>query len=307
MTSQSRVTRVLSCILIVSSTLIATSASGFTGTVDAASANTYTCHFFHVSVVIPKGWASEPSFSSQNTICTDLQSYTSAEYRDPRNNATFVLNNEEGINAVSPRAAIAADAGNFGLVTTPSTFQSIRGNNGSILTAAVRTATSLTSTASSWYFGAVCQKHYCVTFISFTALGAPKSVSNTLRATLLSLRFLPGASTAFGSAPKARAVPTPQSQASFSVSADVSPSSMPYNAYPTLTATTSAGATCSASVVYSTGRSPVSFDGSAQIAPASGSVSWSWHEETKGSGGTATVDCTLGGRTAEAQASFIVN
>jgi hypothetical protein len=97
----------------------------------------------------------------------------------------------------------------------------------------------------------------------------------------------------------------PQSTA-FTVRAVVTPNSMPYNAYPTLTAYTSPGASCTASVVYSTGRSPVSFNGYTQTVGGSGSVSWSWHEETKGSGGVGTVACTLGSRNAKAGASFSV-
>lgn len=101
--------------------------------------------------------------------------------------------------------------------------------------------------------------------------------------------------------------PTPLPQpATFTVRAAVTPSTMSYNAYPTLTAYTSPGASCTASVVYSTGRAPVSFNGVPRTVPSGGSVSWSWHEETKGDGGVGTVTCTLNGRTATAQASFAV-
>lgn len=92
----------------------------------------------------------------------------------------------------------------------------------------------------------------------------------------------------------------------FTLHAYVSPSSMPYNAYPTLYAQTVPGATCTASVVYSTGRAPRSFDGSARTASGNGVASWNWHEETRGSGGTATVQCTYRGRSKTAQASFSV-
>jgi hypothetical protein len=93
---------------------------------------------------------------------------------------------------------------------------------------------------------------------------------------------------------------------SFAVTARVSPNPMPYDSEATLTATTTAGASCTARVVYSTGSVPASFHGTAEIVPASGSVRWSWHEETKGSGGTATVTCTLGGKCASATATFSV-
>jgi hypothetical protein len=60
-------------------------------------------------------------------------------------------------------------------------------------------------------------------------------------------------------------------------------------------------------VVYSTGRLPVSFDCSAQTADSSGTVSWSWHEEKIGSGGTADVSCSLNGQTQTTEATFSVS
>ena len=114
-----------------------------------------------------------------------------------------------------------------------------------------------------------------------------------------SVRVLPSAK------PKI-AAPSPAPAAAFTVRAVVTPDSMPYDAHPTLTAYTSAGASCTAGVVYSTGRTPVSFHGYPESVSAGGSVSWGWHEETKGTGGTATVDCTFGSRSAEAQADFAV-
>lgn len=98
----------------------------------------------------------------------------------------------------------------------------------------------------------------------------------------------------------------PVAAPAFTVTAWVTPSSMSYNAYPTLYVKSTPGASCSASVTYSTGRSPVSFDGSPQTLPANGTASWSWHEETVGSGGTATVDCTYHGQDHTADASFTV-
>ncbi len=90
----------------------------------------------------------------------------------------------------------------------------------------------------------------------------------------------------------------------FTLSAYVSPASMPYNAYPTLYARTVPGAGCTASVVYSTGRQPRSFDGSTRMAGGNGLVSWPWHEETTGSGGTASVQCTYRGQSKTVLASF---
>jgi len=51
-------------------------------------------------------------------------------------------------------------------------------------------------------------------------------------------------------------------------------------------------------------RSPISFDGSAKTVGSSGIVSWSWPMESKGSGGTATVTCSLHGQIKSATASF---
>ncbi len=80
----------------------------------------------------------------------------------------------------------------------------------------------------------------------------------------------------------------------------------PAAAEPTLEATTTPGATWTASVVYSAGRSPVSFPNVAEVADANGHVSWSWHEETTGHGGTADVTCSLNGQSMSASASFTV-
>jgi hypothetical protein len=90
----------------------------------------------------------------------------------------------------------------------------------------------------------------------------------------------------------------------FSVSADVSPNPVSYGQYATLYAKSVQGAVCTASVLYSTGRPPRSFSGSPQTAGASGTVSWQWHMESKGSGGTAGVTCTYHGVSKGATASF---
>lgn len=101
--------------------------------------------------------------------------------------------------------------------------------------------------------------------------------------------------------------PPAPSGGSLFVQVSVSPNPMPYGAHATVSAKTVRGATCYASVVYSTGHHPVSFDGSARTASSSGIVSWSWHEETKGSGGVATVTCQYQGKAKSAQATFTVN
>jgi hypothetical protein len=106
--------------------------------------------------------------------------------------------------------------------------------------------------------------------------------------------------------PAAQPTPRPSAGGTFGVQAYVVPSTMPYGAYPALYAKTKPGATCSATVVYSTGRSPASFDGSSRSVGSSGTVSWSWHEETSGSGGTARVTCSFRGQTKIATAGFSV-
>jgi hypothetical protein len=88
----------------------------------------------------------------------------------------------------------------------------------------------------------------------------------------------------------------PKPSGNFSVCAYVSPNPVSYGSYPQLVAKSTPGATCTAQVVYSTGRPPRSFDGSAKTVGSSGIVSGSWHRESKRSGGTATVTCSLHGR-----------
>lgn len=128
---------------------------------------------------------------------------------------------------------------------------------------------------------------------------------------LLSLNNAPPtAVTPLAPAPQHKPAPVvrraPATTAAFTIRTWVSPDTMPYNAYPTLYVKSAPGATCAASVMYSTGRSPVSFSGYAQTLPASGTVQWSWHEETKGDGGIATVDCSYRGQQREAVAQFAV-
>jgi hypothetical protein len=122
------------------------------------------------------------------------------------------------------------------------------------------------------------------------------------------LRFATGTgSTAPPPAPPAsKPQPTARVSGSFSVRASVTPDPVSYGSYPTLYAFSSAGAVCTASVVYSTGRAPVSFSGSAQTVGGSGKVGWSWHMESKGSSGTGTVTCALRGQSKSATASFTI-
>jgi hypothetical protein len=107
--------------------------------------------------------------------------------------------------------------------------------------------------------------------------------------------------------PASTPVPTTATGAGFSVRAYVTPNPVPYGAYPTLYARSSVGAVCTASVVYSTGHAPRSFDGSARTVGSSGVAGWSWHMESRGTGGTATVTCSFGGQTKSATASFSIS
>jgi hypothetical protein len=106
--------------------------------------------------------------------------------------------------------------------------------------------------------------------------------------------------------PGSKPQPTVRPSGTFSVRASVSPNPVSYGSYPTLYAYSSSGAVCTASVVYSTGRAPVSFSGAAQTVGSSGKVGWSWHMESKGTGGSGTVTCTLQGQSKSATASFTI-
>jgi hypothetical protein len=106
--------------------------------------------------------------------------------------------------------------------------------------------------------------------------------------------------------PSTKPQTTVRPSGSLSVRASVSPNSVSYGSYPTLYAYSSPGAVCTASVVYSTGRAPVSFSGSAQTVGGSGKVGWSWHMESKGTGGTGTASCTYRGQSKSATASFSI-
>jgi hypothetical protein len=105
---------------------------------------------------------------------------------------------------------------------------------------------------------------------------------------------------------KNQPTPKPSSRGSFAVRAYVLPNPVSYGQNATLYAKSATGASCSASVVYSTGRPPRSFNGSAQTVGSSGTVSWSWHMESRGTGGTATVTCSYHGQSTTARASFAI-
>jgi hypothetical protein len=106
--------------------------------------------------------------------------------------------------------------------------------------------------------------------------------------------------------PVATPNPTLATGVGFSVRAYVTPNPVSNGARPTLYARTALGAICTASVLYSTGHAPRSFDGSAQTVGSSGVVGWTWHVQSSGTGGTATVTCSLGGQTRSAVTTFSI-
>ncbi len=91
-----------------------------------------------------------------------------------------------------------------------------------------------------------------------------------------------------------------------SVQVVVTPAVMPYDAYPILIVRTVPGTRCAAGVTYSTGYTPVSFNGYAQTTGADGVVRWGWHEMTKGESGTADVTCTVNGTPVRGTTTFTV-
>jgi hypothetical protein len=97
--------------------------------------------------------------------------------------------------------------------------------------------------------------------------------------------------------------------AGWSVRVGVTPNPMPYGAVATIQVRTHAGASCSPRVMYANGKVPTSLRAAAGVAvsvPARGVLNWSWHEETKSSGGTAIVSCRYGSVTRTGSASFVV-
>lgn len=86
----------------------------------------------------------------------------------------------------------------------------------------------------------------------------------------------------------------------------VVPGRIPVGARATLFARTAPGATCQARVTLTSGRTPASFDGHALVVPPGGQVSWSWRQETRVPGGTASVTCSRAGATITSSVSFAV-
>jgi hypothetical protein len=123
---------------------------------------------------------------------------------------------------------------------------------------------------------------------------------------VLSIHYGWSSSGATSLPPTRKPTPHTQTSRSFHMTISVSPNPMPYDAYPILTAHTAPGARCTAEVTYSTGRTPVPFDGSSHVVGTSGTTQWSWHEETSGTGGTASVTCKRPGFSTTLVAAFTV-
>jgi hypothetical protein len=108
--------------------------------------------------------------------------------------------------------------------------------------------------------------------------------------------------------PTPTAIPTPVPQARVSVVVTVSPDTISYGDYPTVTIRTSPGASCDISVVYDTGRSPTSYPEHTATADASGTITESgqWHMESRGSGGIVSATCSLAGQSGSGSADFTI-
>jgi hypothetical protein len=122
----------------------------------------------------------------------------------------------------------------------------------------------------------------------------------------------PGGSTTPTSAPTA--APTPAATATdgaplLAVDITSLPSSISANSTATLAAVTLPGATCKAGVKYHSGK-PSSAPGllKKQVADSAGQVSWTWTIDagTKAGDSTATVSCSLHGKSASKSKKFVV-
>lgn len=120
------------------------------------------------------------------------------------------------------------------------------------------------------------------------------------------LRFGTGSAPPPPGPPASTPQPTSKPSGSFSVAATVSPNPVRSGSTATLTAKSTVGASCSATVTYSTGSHPRSFDGSAKTVGSSGSVSWTWTIGSSGNGGTAKVTCILRSQSKIATANFTI-
>ena len=137
------------------------------------------------------------------------------------------------------------------------------------------------------------------------ALGLPTSTQRGEAAMAL-VAPLPLAGTPRPAPAEGRQWASLSGRAPFTVRAHVSPNPVPYDSYPTLYASDVVGAVCTARVVYSTGRPPRSFHGTARTVGRSGVVAWTWHMQSRGTSGKGTVTCSLGGQTTSAAASFSI-
>jgi chitodextrinase len=83
------------------------------------------------------------------------------------------------------------------------------------------------------------------------------------------------------------------------ISVAVTPDPMPMNTDAYVSVLTTPGASCHASVIYSTGQVPRAFQTTyyqkSYVAASNGVVAWPWHQDVSAAAGWATVTCLKGG------------
>lgn len=86
----------------------------------------------------------------------------------------------------------------------------------------------------------------------------------------------------------------------------VFPNPLPTDSYPTITARTVPGASCTARITLASGQAARVLPRPTRAADASGRVSWFWHQAGAAGHGTATVSCAARGNTVTARTDFRV-
>ena len=108
--------------------------------------------------------------------------------------------------------------------------------------------------------------------------------------------------------PSATSTPGRASSGALRVRVSVSPDPTSDGTATTITGATSPGASCTVRVVYASGSASTSSAlAGSQTAGSGGMVSWTWKPSTRRPGpATATVTCSLGGKTATGTAGFTI-
>jgi hypothetical protein len=156
--------------------------------------------------------------------------------------------------------------------------------------------------------------HWVHAYYSIALVASPTTPAPTAAPTarVTSAPTKPAATTgptAHVTSPTATPVVTAPPVAALSVRITSLPASVGHGANATLTAATSPGASCSASVTYASGTVSSAAGLKTQpVAGSSGSVSWTWKVGASTNPGTSTaeVTCTLGGDSASASKDFQV-